>query len=183
MSESMTEVMLDLETMGNRSNAAIVSIGAIQFKLEEAGIGDQFYAAIDLQSCLDAGLTIDGSTVTWWLSQGKEAQEALLQEPQPLRKVLEEFAKWLPRNAKLWGNGPAFDNAILTNAYRMLGIPKPWRYSDDRCFRTIRSLAGIGPDNGGVVREGTTHHALDDARFQIRVAQFAYQRLRQGAPA
>ena len=39
----MKGVMLDLETMGNGSNAAITAIGAVEFDTETNLIGDKFY--------------------------------------------------------------------------------------------------------------------------------------------
>jgi len=50
-----TDVMLDLETMGRKSNSALVSIGAVEFNLETGETGKEFYEVIDLQSCLDVG--------------------------------------------------------------------------------------------------------------------------------
>jgi exodeoxyribonuclease VIII len=41
-------IMLDLETMGNNSNSAIVAIGAVEF--DENGLGSDFYTVIDLNA-------------------------------------------------------------------------------------------------------------------------------------
>ena len=47
-------VMLDLETMGNGANAAIIAIGAVSFN--ENGVADRFYKQVALQSSVSIGL-------------------------------------------------------------------------------------------------------------------------------
>jgi hypothetical protein len=156
----MNNIMLDLETMSDCSNAAIVSIGAVKFDI---AITDRFYCNIDLQSCLDCGLSVSGSTIMWWLSQSGEARNALAIQPVPIKRALEDFAAWAGIDpAVIWGNGAAFDNAILANAYRKTGIAQPWAFWNDRCYRTIRSLH---PDVE-FKRVGIHHRSVDDAESQ-----------------
>ncbi len=59
--------MLDLETMGNTSNAAIISIAAVYF--DETGVGRSFYHKVSLGSSCAIGLEMDADTVLWWLKQ------------------------------------------------------------------------------------------------------------------
>ena len=56
-------VMVDLETLGNGSESVIISIGAVEFDPETGELGREFYKVVDAQSCVDAGLKIDASTV------------------------------------------------------------------------------------------------------------------------
>ena len=53
-------VMLDLETMGRDSNAVICSIGVVEFDINTGETGREFFAKVDIQSCLDRGLTVNG---------------------------------------------------------------------------------------------------------------------------
>lgn len=48
----MSCIMVDLETMGTSSNAAIVDIGAVEFDIDaEVGLlGAEFYCNIDIQT-------------------------------------------------------------------------------------------------------------------------------------
>lgn len=159
-------VMVDLETMGTGSSAAIVSIGAVKFT-EDSVQSDAFYRVVSLQSALDAGMTLDGSTVMWWLSQTQDARISLQAAPERLHDALLSFKAWCPADAQLWGNGATFDNVILSNAYKLCSITPPWKFYNDRCFRTLKNLyPGITPDE----RVGTSHHALDDAQYQAQHA-------------
>ncbi len=157
------QVMVDLETMGTASDSAIVAIGAVNFSKEHGVTGTPFYINVDLQSCLDVGLQVDGSTVMWWLKQSEEARTALLTgEPIPIAKALHIFSIWMKLDRNIWGNGASFDNAILATAYKKCGSVQPWEYEGDRCYRTVKNLY---PDIE-MQRVGTHHNALDDAKSQ-----------------
>lgn len=159
----MNNVMLDLETMGNGANAAIVAIGAVRFD-RGAEPFDPFYVIVDVNSCLDVGLQIDFSTVIWWIKQGDGAKEIFKETGVPLREALSRFTRWVGKDALVWGNGAAFDNAILSNAYRRCSMKQPWDYCNDRCYRTVK---GLVPEIE-IVRAGVHHCALDDAKNQAR---------------
>lgn len=157
----MTNIMLDLETLGTKPNSLILSIGAVKFGGGE--ILDTFYERVDVKSCIDYGLEIDPDTIMWWLQQSEEARKEICKPGQPLNAVLTWFAEWaFDPQLQVWGNGVAMDNIILTNAYEAVKIPRPWGYKGDMCYRTIKNLnPEIKIEQGGIY-----HNALDDARSQ-----------------
>lgn len=158
------QVMLDLETMSTRSNAAIASIGAVKFSVED-GIIDEFYRTIDLRTCKAHGLHFDQETIDWWKQQSPEAQKALAKDTISLTQALDEFSEWYGRKSlPTWGNGAGFDNVIVENAYRAIGGKRPWLPWEDRCYRTMKNIVQIPIDE----REGVFHNALDDARHQTK---------------
>ncbi len=152
--------MLDLETLGSHPSAVIVAIGAAKF----AGgvVLESFYRRIDPESCVEAGLTVDVSTIMWWLKQPDASRLEITQPSEPLKTVLEEFAQWIGPGAVVWGNGASFDPVVLTQTYRAAGVRVPWKYSNERCYRTVKSLFPHVP----MQRDGTHHNALDDAKAQ-----------------
>ena len=157
----MINVMIDLETFSTRSNAAIVSIGAVKF--EDDQILDKFYCTIDAATCKAAGLHIDKETLAWWAKQSKEARDALMVDNLSLEQALNKFTVWFgPKSLPTWGNGAAFDNVIMENAYLAMGQKRPWLPWEDRCYRTMKNLVNIPIDK----RQGTYHNALDDALTQ-----------------
>ena len=157
----MSNVMVDLETLGNNSHSVIISLGAVVF--DENGLGETFYSRICPQSCVDAGLQMDADTVMWWMQQSEQARAEFKRACMSLPVVLHDFAKWFPDKATIWGNGATFDNVILSNAYAALKMSKPWKYNADRCYRTLKALyPQITPSK----RTGTYHNALDDAIYQ-----------------
>lgn len=159
------DVMLDLETMGSGPNAAIIAIGAVGFTPER--IVHRFYRVVDLASSVATGGIIDASTVLWWLRQGNEARAQFNLSGMPVEEALSEFSQWLAPfgdGVKVWGNGAAFDNVILASAYRRLELPVPWKFYNDRCYRTMKAAhPGVKME-----RVGTYHNALNDAESQAQ---------------
>jgi exodeoxyribonuclease VIII len=160
----MNRIMLDLETMGTGSDAAIIAIGAVKF--DEKKITDEFYEIVDLQSSVDAGLKIEAQTVLWWMQQDGEARGQFDGKAISLKKALKKFSEFVldeqHDEPEIWGNGANFDNVILANAYYFSDISKPWYYWNDRCFRTVKAL---NPQIK-MERTGIYHCALDDAKTQ-----------------
>lgn len=166
-------IMVDLETMGTRPTAAIVSIGAVAIDIENNKLLDKFYTNIDLQSCIDLGCTVDGTTVVWWMRQEDKAREAL-GKGHPLAFALYDFSLFVQRgkdyvnveDVRMWGNGSDFDNVILAHAYRRINKTPPWNFRGSRCFRTLR--AGH-PEVEDLPSNGVKHNALDDAIWQAQM--------------
>lgn len=186
----MFDCMLDLETMGNGPNAAIVAIGAVLFDDVYGRTGEDFYSVVDLESSVNMGGIIDASTVQWWLRQAPDARLEINGDTpgRHLAAVLADFAEFIqthsnPGHVRMWGNGAAFDNVILASAYRRSGIIQPWKHCNDRCYRTIKA------EHPGIVmdRRGIHHHARDDALsqahhlIQIRAHQIQAQNRAGGA--
>lgn len=89
-----TDVMIDLETFATCPTALFPSIGAVAFNRHtgEIDVDNGFYTAIDLQSCIAAGLTIDGKTIEWWFGQTDAARKALFDAP---------AVTWLDRGGRI----------------------------------------------------------------------------------
>lgn len=164
-------VMIDLETLGTRAGCVILSIGAAWF--DEKQILLKHHVVVSTQSCLDAGLTIDGQTEIWWASQSEEAKETLYaarrDDATPLGLALYKLRdRVFSENVFIWGNGADFDLPILSAAFVAAGFGgPPWKPYNGRCYRTLKNLR---PDVAPPEREGTHHNALDDAVFQARHA-------------
>ena len=165
----MQDVMLDLETMGNGPQAAIIAIGAVEFDIQAQQIGERFYKVIDLESAVACGGVMDASTVLWWMKQSDAARSAFDRGGESIAAVLQQFAAWVESRAprddvRVWGNGAAFDNVILASAYRRNGTRQPWQFLNDRCYRTMKAQHPAVK----MQRNGTHHNAIDDAESQAR---------------
>ena len=154
-------VMLDLETMGNRSTSAIIAIGAVRFSVA-LGIEDEFYKVIDLNSSMCSGCSVDADTIMWWMRQSHDARKQFRVGNTPLVDALKEFTSWINWNSEVWGNGSDFDNVILANAFHQCNLKQPWPFYHNRCYRTMKNMF---PEIV-MKRKGTYHNAVDDARSQ-----------------
>lgn len=163
----MNNIMLDLETLGNKPGAVIVAIGAVRFG--GGALGEEFYARIDAQSGVDCGLTLDAGTVLWWMKQGPEARAELLQPGEDLGQMLDAFIDFCApsRDTLVWGNGSDFDNVLLAAAYEKVGMAVPWKFYNNRCYRTLK---GLRPEVKLEIAPEARHNALADAQAQARHA-------------
>jgi hypothetical protein len=159
-------LMLDIETMGNESFSAIVSIGALEFDIETGETGKEFYVNVDLQSSMDLGLIVNASSIMWWLNQNNLAREALTEGTVlPIQDALSEFSQFCNKEYQIWGNSARFDCGILQNAYNKAGIPIPWDYRKERCVRT---LVSFNPEiKNKYPHIGTVHNAISDCYYQV----------------
>lgn len=156
----MKNIMLDLETLGNKPGAVIVAIGAARFG--NGQVVETFYARVDAQSCVSAGLKLDASTVLWWMKQSDAARAELNRPGDSLAGALNYFKDFLSKDDLVWGNGSDFDNTILAAAYEACQLPLPWKFWNNRCYRTLKALRPeVKFENFG-----TVHNALDDAKAQ-----------------
>ena len=180
----MKNIMVDLETLGTVPGCSILSIGAVAFDPESGELGEEFYVVVRRSSNGVFGLHEDAQTLQWWGSQSDEARQVLrdsedMEESTPLNTALECFKYYLVQfnlnKVEVWGNGSDFDNAILAVAYQKVGLELPWKFWNNRCYRTLKAEY---KGTSRLIRKGTYHNALDDARCQ---AEHAIQILREKA--
>lgn len=165
----MKHIMIDLETLGKRSNAAIIAIGAVKFD-EEGNVDSDnvFYRNIYWDDAIKVG-TIDVSTIKWWIEQGAQARKEAIKMGFPLAESLIRFNEWSQDQYYIWGNGATFDISILKNAYQKIGAPIPWSFRNERDMRTIMHPLSQYMKLSDFDQVGTSHKAIDDAMFQAKV--------------
>lgn len=115
-------VVVDIETLSLRPDAAIISIAAVPFMLDKESLEGNvecgyygvpaydemmkdfscpenylpFYEIIDATSCAMAGLAFDMETVKFWSEMPDETKSAVLDNPRvSIRQALEDFVAYL----------------------------------------------------------------------------------------
>ena len=160
----MKEIMLDIEAVDTKPTAAIMQIGACYFDRKTGKIGKTFLANIDLESSIQRGLTVCGTTLYWWFEQSEEARKSMLKKPRgKVQAVLTRFKKFTEDAECIWCHA-TYDFPIINNALIKCGL-EPMNFLIARDIRTISDLTG-----GRVrdfKREGVHHTALDDCKFQV----------------
>lgn len=177
-------IMIDIETLGTTPGSAILSIGAVSFDPHTGAIGTrqkQFYTRIDPDSCLGEGLTIQMSTVKWWMTEVSydARMEAFGLGGEPLREALCSLKNFYtmscPEAKYTWCHGATFDVPLLQVAFDRCKIAAPWKFWDIRDTRTLYDLAGIT-----ATKPVGEHNALIDAIAQAKDVICAYAALRAG---
>lgn len=174
------DLMIDLETMGTRSDSVICSIGAVFFDPNGDTIDDEFYRTVDIQSCLDLGLTVTGDTIYWWLNQSDAARKA--QVPKlGIHEALEDLNLWVAEHnvedLKVWANGPDFDLVLIQTAYRLCNLKNRLIYWNYRDVRTLRDIAFPNSRVVPGVPSYFKHNALNDASNQAIGVQICMRKL------
>lgn len=174
----MNHIMIDLETMGNTSFSAITAIAAVRFDVLTGMTGESFFAHVDLKSCLEAGLHVDASTVTWWMEQEDDVRKAFTgRSGIPLEMALRKFSDFCRGDGYVWGNSARFDLGLLQNAHNLLKIPIPWDFRKELDCRTMNWL--IPEIRINTPRKGSAHNPIDDCLFQISYVCDIYTSLNQ----
>lgn len=115
-------VVVDIETLSLRPDAAIISIAAVPFMLDKESLDNNdkygytgvpafdemtkdiscpeeyahFYDTIDATSCAMAGMAFDMETVKFWSEMPDEAKSAIMEIPRvSIRQALEDFVAYL----------------------------------------------------------------------------------------
>ena len=173
----MNSVMVDLETLGTGPEGLILTIGARRFDRNTLELGDIFHQGIDIESALQMGMKVDGSTLVWWLApERQEARVALarvMREKNTLSNVLRNFVDWVRKDPKckyIWGHGASFDPVLISSAFRLCGLAdlNPFKYWDMRDTRTLFDEMRFDYQVYNKANNTTTHDALADATCQAK---------------
>lgn len=164
----MATAMLDIETLGQGSNAFI-----LQICIKLIDKSDTLTLNIDPWR-VQVGSEIDNSTMQWWQKQSEEVRKSVIGGTYTLTDALNTLNMFIKTHniERIWANSPSFDCVILTNAYKRLGIdsnfPKYWAWLD---MRTVVAMAKeLGAD---LPKLNNTHNAEQDVINQIELLKRA----------
>lgn len=162
-------LMLDIETLDNGPESAVLAIGARVFTVEH-GPGKGFEVFIDQHKARDLG-TASQETVTWWRKQKAwEQVSSGKTDPATAAHSFQMFCQ--EHNARyVWANAPSFDCVILRHLFRQTGLKFPFHYRDERCCRTLFAMGReIHVDLDGCWEGKQPHLPCDDATAQAMAA-------------
>ena len=156
---------IDTETLGISPGSVILQIAVAS---EDGMI---FEVRISKESCLAAGLTYDAATLDWWDKQDPVVRARVFSGKDSLALALFKFNEFLIDYRRhidphlpieVWMNSPSFDSEkILKPALEAYGIQVPWKYYEERDFRTAQAIFG------GYTKPAGAHDALVDAVAQM----------------
>jgi exodeoxyribonuclease VIII len=190
------QIMIDLETLSLRKDAAIIQLAAVAFDPETGELGAAFNAYIR-----DPSGHVDAQTVAWWMQQAHAPKiGAAVASAESVAEIgaLLAFASWLdavaqrldapdggPGVVAMWSHGATFDVVVLENAYSRCGRAggKPWSYKIERDTRTLYALAPGGMPVITDLDETRKHDAAYDCEIQVRQVVGALAALRGDAVA
>lgn len=182
---NLNSVVIDLETLDTAESAAILSIGAVEFDINDTDIGSaetknhqtKLWHIELLPQLLQQGRTVSASTLEWWQKQSDTAKEAAIDTHTFGLKQILDFLADYSKDKTVYFRGTDFDGAILEHAYKQLGIKCPWKYNAKRDVRShIDAIMGTTtgyldiPKPDWITPHRADHDALWDA-YQLQQAE------------
>lgn len=174
-------VVLDIETLGTASDAAIIQIGMCVPEFDRVYLKDptnyEFEVTIAYDSCLllvkEGVVSMTDSTMEWWEKQ--PTRERVFSGQSSYIECLFKAVEWLERltsdgNICVWGNGSDFDNVILLHSLSCFNIKAPWDFRNNRDLRTLKGLFPLRVKLAPYLSHSELlHTALGDARYEARL--------------
>lgn len=179
--------MVDIETLSTAVNAAVLSIGAVEFDPMSGKIEREFYHELDLSE--QKNRHIDASTVQWWVKQCLVNTDNIefLTKPNSQKDnvafILVRLGAFIAGNDNfyleraedyekiaLWACDPDFDIAILADLYKENNLILPWKFSEPKSVRTVRMLTQIAGMEIPVPK--ADHNALEDCIRQAKEVSY-----------
>jgi exodeoxyribonuclease VIII len=174
--------MIDIETLGTKTTAPILSIGAVRFSPTDAWDHEpweRFSVIVDLETSTYGGGVVELSTLKWWLAPERlTVRNELFIKTRgvDLQNALDGLRIWIGDEAgPTWANSPTFDLAILARAMTALGVEVPWTYRQERDYRTVLNLTTnhtkmmADEKIKSKFDKLRAHSAVDDAEWQTRM--------------
>lgn len=161
----MKDIMIDIETLGQREDAIILSIACIPFEW------DIYY---DINHYIDSGIkinlniqeqeqqkrTTDKVTIDWWKKQDKNAIKCNITQPTNVQSVLIGLTQLTVfiknsdydfQNSYVWSRGNYFDFPKIEHIYRISNnLPLPFNYWKIRDTRTFIDINNVDSQRKGL---------------------------------
>jgi len=178
----MTDIMLDVETMGlNPQTAGLIQLSAIKFNMDTRGIGPVF----DRCPAPQPFRGWDDSTREFWLGKNRPVYLEIMSRQEPAVPVYQAFDRFCSEGApdggyRIWSKPSKFDWPFVESNMIQAGLAMPtphWQSRDMNSF--ISGLMGKAdkPDIEQYVPfTGDKHNGLHDCAYQIEVLFYALDR-------
>lgn len=184
MTKSNFGLMVDNETLGTDPDSIVLQTAMVSFDLDEGiRLEDGFDTDLKYNLEVDAqqriGRTVDMKTISWWLSQDKQAQMRVntfaYGTIEQLKKRLLDMNAYIRFRAayardsgghfEIWSRG-SMDMNQLESLFSYFDIKPAWKYNevmDLRSVMNIYGIHGVTPDKGHI-----KHDCLSDCVYQIK---------------
>ena len=163
--------MIDIETLGTKPNAVILSVGAIKFDpFTSIKPFDDKHWKIDVDAQTEIDRDVNEDTLAWWSKQDPKIQEEAFGEigRTNVTSFMKELNAWLTGCDSIWCQGPQFDMVILEDFFDSFSHHKNWFYWQVSDCRTLFNIMPQDPRKG---LQQNLHNALEDSRWQAICVQ------------
>lgn len=159
-------IIIDIETLGRRNDAAITQIGIVPAD-ENFDVLDRYLIQAEPKTWNTCERTFTGETLLWWIQQ-KNSPES--NKPTHIvhsykflvDKLYQIFNRYNTEDTIMWTKG-AMDLFCIKDICEYLNMEAPWKFWQPRDIRTAKEFI-----KEWKTFENNNHNALDDALNQLR---------------
>lgn len=179
----ISDIMVDIETLGTKYGSVILSVGIIGFQLYNSKFDlKKKQIFLNYKKSTEYGFSIDNSTLKWWHgADRKSVFENLIKncnsngiDPKDLPSSIESFINDNKTNSSVrwWAHSPSFDLHLLNAYYEKFGANTPWKHYTSFDTRTLYLIG-----NGRPINIGNGHDSLSDAENQVNYCHTSISKL------
>jgi len=173
------DLMIDIESLSLKKNAAIISMGYLIFDSEkETKFKHEVLTVIDQCENFN-GRDVNWDTIKFHLGLTQETHQYLMTDfsvllKQALINLSDYIKKHKPK--RVWANGICFDISVLENCYEQYELEIPWKYNQVSDARTLYKAYPLHPMGWAEAKskvKGDAHNPLYDSRVQAHLVREA----------
>lgn len=165
--EKFTDVMLDVETLGNEGKFIVLSIALVPFNPNTGKVGKAYSINIDLADSINLGFKANRKTIKWWSEQESSTFIDMFKNTLSIERAINSLITYININNfdRFWATA-VLDYQAISNLCEAVNLKNPIVYNKRLCARTVRTLHDTKFPN---IYVGNTHNAEDDCKRQIEV--------------
>lgn len=181
MRVNYTDIMLDIETLGNEGKFIVTEVALVPFCIEYnkiAPIDKCFQMSISIEDQQKKGFKESHETVKWWINTNKGKYLSFYESKTPVTLFADELTYYLSElgdNIRFWATA-VLDYQGISNLFDSVGAKNPIPYNKRLCARTIRNVHDM--IYGECYTNTNTHNAIDDCINQIETIQIQFSELK-----
>lgn len=172
--DHFTDLMLDVESLGNEGKFVVTEISFVPFCLDDKfvesdALKSSFNTKISVNDSLRNGFKINGSTVEWWVSTDKELFKKQFDGTLSLLEVCDNISEYIDsfKNAKrVWATA-VLDYFAISNIFNECGKQNPITYNKRMCARTVNSISEMLLLEKSAIKNNNDHNSINDCVNQI----------------
>lgn len=164
----MIHYMIDIETLGQGSEAMVLSIAAVKFDEEKVIKTIELYP--DLIEQQSRGQRIDIDTLIWWQNNREILSTYLATARKSVNFCFHQLAFFLSdreKDTQIWCKSPRFDLQILENLWKT--YPLLWDYRSQGDVRSAEFK--LKQKQIPLTRPEQSHNSLSDCLAQVANVQ------------
>lgn len=155
-------IIIDIETLGRRNDAAITQIGVIAAD-NSYNVIDKYFISISPSQWNTCNRTFTGETLLWWLQQKTSpvGDKECLDYKSALKALRRIIDCYQSDDTLIYTKG-TMDLFCLKDLYEYFGEETPWKFWQPRDIRSIKDMVS---DWKAV--KANSHNALEDALNEL----------------